>query len=171
MFKKIAFFLFMIIATGTAVAQTAEQEASLKAVFIYNFTRYIDWGNITGEPDFVIAVVGSSPMERSIVEIAKTNTVGGKHIVIRHFNKPEEIGFCNILFIPKDCPFALGNILDRIARGVVTISEKPGWGRLGTAFNFVLQHDKLKFEANLKAIEDAGVKVSSQLLKLANIVN
>ena len=171
MLKRIAFFLLLFIMAGNAVAQTAEQEASIKAVFIYNFTRYIDWDNANNEPDFVIGIMGSSNIERSINAIARTNTVGGKRIVLKHFNKPEEITSCSILFIPPDCPFALGNILEKVNKGTLTVSDKAGWGRLGTAFNFVIKNEKVKFEANLKAINDAGLKASSQLLKLAIIVN
>src|SRR6185436_1334057 len=99
------------------------------------------------------------------------NTVKGKRIVIRHFNKPDEIANCQILFIPKNSPFQLQAILEKIGKGVLTISEEPGFARQGTAFNFILNNDKVKFEANLKAIYTAGLKAGAQLLKLATIVD
>jgi hypothetical protein len=54
---------------------------------------------------------------------------------------------------------------------MLTISEETGFARMGTAFNFVVLNNKLKFEANLNAIYLAGLRASSQLLKLAIIVN
>ena len=54
---------------------------------------------------------------------------------------------------------------------MLTISEEPGFAQQGTAFNFVIKKDKLKFETNLKALNQADVKAGSQLLKLAIIVN
>jgi len=151
------------------MAQTEQAESALKAVFIYNFTKYIDWNNVGN--DFIIGVVGSSPIEGALNEIARTNSIKNKRIVIRRFAKPEDIRFCQILFIPQKCSYSLSSILNHIDRGVLTISEEEGYGRQGTALNFVIINDKLKFEANLKAIDEAGLKASSQLLKLAIIVN
>ena len=95
-----------------------------------------------------------------------------KKIVLKYFNRTEDIRFCNILFIAQKQSYSLQSILDEVGKGVFfTISEEEGYCKQGTAFNFVIVNDKLKFEANLKAIDDAGLKASSQLLKLAIIVN
>ena len=104
-------------------------------------------------------------------EIAKTNTIKDRRIVVRHFARPEDIRFCQLLFIAKKQPYPLSSILNQSGRGILTVSEEDGFGKQGTAFNFVIINDKLKFEANLKAIDEAGLKASSQLLKLAIIVN
>jgi uncharacterized protein DUF4154 len=171
MYKR---FLCLIILSGYLVStgmQTTEQEANLKAAFIYNFTKYIDWDTNRTDSNFVIGIVGSSPIITPLNEIAKTNTVNNERIVIRVFSKPEEIEGCNILFIPANSPFSLQSILDRTERGELTISEKAGYAKQGTAFNLVIINNKLKFEANLKAIADAGLKAGSQLLKLAIIVD
>jgi hypothetical protein len=156
---------------GTAVAQTQDREANLKAAFIYNFTKYIEWDTSTSANNFVIGIIGSSGITAPLTEIAKTNTVKNKKIIIRLYNKPEDIGNCDILFIPQKIPYQLGSILGKTGRGVLTISEEEGLAKEGTAFNFVIRNDKLKFEANLKAISSAGLKAGSQLLKLAIPVN
>jgi YfiR/HmsC-like len=169
--KRFLFLLLLCLAGGTAIAQTQEKEANLKAVFIYNFTRYIDWDTSSNANDFVIGVIGSSDVTGSLMQIAKTNAVKNKKIMIRVFSKPEEIGDCQILFISQKLPFSLHSILDRVGKGVLTISEEPDYAEQGTAFNFVIINDKLKFEANLKAIYSAGLKAGSQLLKLAILVN
>ncbi|HMC99217.1 MAG TPA: YfiR family protein, partial [Ferruginibacter sp.] len=66
---------------------------------------------------------------------------------------------------------SLQSVLDRAGKGVLTVSEEPGLAKQGTAFNFIVNNDKLKFEANLKAIYAAGLKAGAQLLKLAIIVD
>jgi YfiR/HmsC-like len=171
MLKRFLFLSLLVSFGGRAVAQSQEQEAKLKAVFIYNFTKYIDWDTTGAENDFVIGVIGSSGVTEPLMEIAKTNPVKNKRIIIRVFNKPEEIVDCQILFIPQKLPFPLHSILDRVGRGVLTVSEETGYANLGTAFNFIIKNDKLKFEANLKAIYSAGLRAGSQLLKLAIIVD
>ena len=172
MLKRFTFFLIMCCVAGmTAIAQAQEKEANLKAVFIYNFINYIDWGNSENENEFVIGIIGSSEIDNPIAEIAKTNLAKNKTIVIRHFNKVDDIRNCQMLFIPKNSPFSLKSVLEKIDKGVLTISDEPGLAKQGAAFNFVLVNNKLKFEVNLKAVYLSGVRVSSQLLKLAIIVD
>jgi hypothetical protein len=168
--KRFLFSLLFCCFATTNMAQTGEQEANLKAAFIYNFTKYIDWGNYNNE-NFVIGVMGKAPIVESLKQIAKTNLVNNQRIEIKVYNRPSEIGKCDILFIPKENRFSLKSILDRTGKGVLTISEQREFAKEGTAFNFVIINDKLKFEANLKAISSAGLKAGSQLLKLAIIVD
>ena len=169
--KKLWFFLQLCFLVVVANAQPGVQEANLKAAFIYNFTKYIDWNQYDNTSTFIIGVIGSSPVISSLNEIAATNTVNNKKIEIKIFNDPDEIEFCNILFIPKGTPYPLSSILTKMNKGMLTISEAPGFAIEGTAFNFVIKNGKLKFEANLKALSQADVKAGSQLLKLAIIVN
>jgi hypothetical protein len=169
--KKILFLLSLCFFAGSVEAQSVVQEENLKAAFIYNFTKYIDWSDYNNSGVFIIGVIGPSPIIMSLNEIAKTNTVNNKRIIIKLYNKPEDIEYCNILFIPEKNPYPLQSILDKINKGTLTISEENGFAKQGTAFNFVVKNDKLKFETNLKALYLADLKAGSQLLKLAIIVN
>jgi len=154
-----------------AMAQTREQEADLKAVFIYNFTRYVEWNVNQNESEFIIGIVGNSAIDKPISQIAKTNTVNSKRIIIKHFSRPEDISYCHILFIPSGRAVDTKTILDNVDKGTLTIGDGADMARNGACLNFVLSNDKLKFEANLNALAIAGLKASSQLLKLAIIVN
>ncbi len=171
MIKRCLFFLLLYAISVSALAQAEEQESKLKAVFIYNFTNYIEWDSSSVKNDFVIGIVGSSPVTNSLLQVAKSKSVKNKKIVVRVFNKPEEIESCNILFIPRRIPWSLFSILDKVGRQTLTVSEQPGYARLGTAFNFVIVNDKLRFEASLRSLYVAGLKAGSQLLKLAIIVD
>src|SRR5437867_12375411 len=104
----------------------------MKAVFLYNFTKYIDWDKIGNE--FIIGVIGSSPVEEALAEIARKNKIKDRNIVIRHFEIPEDIRFCHILFIAKNCSFPLASILQETGKGVLTVSEENGYGNQGAAF-------------------------------------
>ena len=170
MLRRFLVLILLCAPGGDALSQAGEKESDLKAAFIYNFTKYIDWGVSPSDP-FIIGVVGPSPVYNSLQEIAATKTVNEKKIVILHFNNPDEITSCNILFISANSYFSLASVLARIDKGTLTISEQAGFAELGTAFNFVVDHDKLKFEANINSINGAGLKASSKLLKLAIIVN
>jgi len=169
MVKRFLIFICLIACGAIGLSQSKAEESDLKAAFIYNFIKYIDW-NADSATEFSIGVIGTSPVYHSLQEMAATKTVNDKKIVIKHFDNPDSITFCNILFISDNDPFPLSSILGKVGRGTLSISEEPGLAAQGTAFNFVEVKDKLKFEANIKSIKSAGLKASSQLLKLAEIV-
>lgn len=164
------FFMIYFLAASTGTAQVAEKESILKAAFVYNFTKYIEWNTSTSN-DFTIGILGNSYIYEPLIEIAATKTVNDKKIIVRRFNSPEEITVCDILFISFDNTYSVSSILSKRDKGTLTISESPGYAKMGTALNFVIVDDKLKFEANVKSINNEGLKASSQLLKLAIIVD
>ncbi len=151
--------------------QSDNKEYNLKAAFIYNFTRFIEWDTLNNHNEFVIGVINSSPITKAFEDIARTKTVNNKKIIIRHFYTAEEISYCNILFISENSKISLREILNQTkSKNTLTISEQEGYAKQGTAINFIIVDSKLKFEANTKAIISAGLTASSQLLKLAVIV-
>ncbi len=168
MLRKSLFIFFLLI--PPAVFGQSRQEADLKAAFIFNFTKYIEWEYDAPDRYFVIGVIGSSPIIKPLNDIARLNTVKDKKIIIRQYTNPDEIDPCQILFIPKKVPFSLPSILEKTKRGTLTVSEEPGYAKLGTSLNFIVVNDKLKFEANLRSIYFSGLRAGSQLLKLAIIV-
>ena len=170
MLKRLLLLLFISSFYKGVAAQSTEQESNLKAAFIYNFTKYIDWGNYNDRSEFVIDILGDAAIANSLEQIAKEKTINNKPIVVHVLDNPSEVTDCDILFISENCRFTLDKILPMVGKGVLTISEQPGYAEQGTAFNFIIVNNKLKFEANLKAISSAGLKAGSQLLKLAKII-
>jgi hypothetical protein len=175
MIKKSFYILLLLILGFTKVpgqqdVPSEAEEYALKAVFLYNFSRYVEWIPSTMDEEFIIGVVGSSPVTEPLREIAATKTMKGKKIIVRQFNRPEDIRFAHILFISKQAFYPLDVLLSKTSKGTLTVSERNGAAQEGVAFNFILIEHKLKFEANTKAINTAGLKASSELLKLAVIM-
>ena len=168
--KDVPLLFFIVCSFTLKQSSQAIEEYKLKAAFIYNFTKFIDWNFLPGEDEFAIGIIGSSPINEALAEIARAKTANNRTIIIRQFDKPEEIRPCQILFISKNNTFPLAEILAKTAKGTLTISEKEGYAIRGTAINFINVNNKLKFEANKTAISLAGLTASSQLLKLAVLV-
>jgi hypothetical protein len=168
--KKLSIVFIVALYANIVSAQTENQEADLKAVFLYNFTRYIDWDSSSIKNDLTIGIIGASPVTRSLNEVSRVNSTGNKRIIIKVFSKPDEIQDCEMIFIPKKSPFSLESILAHTNRNVLTVSEEDGFAKKGTVFNFTIVNNKLKFEVNLKELAAKDIRVSSQLLKLAIIV-
>lgn len=171
MLKRISFLLLLSCFLKLHVAGQTNQESNLKAVFIYNFTKYIDWDNLDDDDNFIIGIMGNSSIDPAIEAIAKTNFVKNKKIIIRHFNSLEDISYCHILFIPRDYPATVRSVSEKVDKRVLVIGEKQGAAKQGASINFTLVNDKLKFEINPDAVNAAKLRASSQLLKLAIIVD
>jgi hypothetical protein len=165
-------FLFIVSAGFRPGFQQEASEYDLKAAFVYNFTKFIDWNSYLKEEEFFIGIVGNSKITSSLNAIAQSNKVGEKKIRLRQFSKIEDIDFCHILFISNDTSISLQAILEKAAvKGTLIISEKEGYAKKGTCLNFIILNNKLKFEANMKAINAADLKAGAQLLKLAIVID
>ncbi|OFY83184.1 MAG: hypothetical protein A3F72_21465 [Bacteroidetes bacterium RIFCSPLOWO2_12_FULL_35_15] len=162
--------MFILAGFGPFV-QSEAQEYDLKAAYIFNITKFIYWDSTIPGNEFIIGVIDPSPIYEPLEKIAKTKTVMDKKIIIKQFTKLEEIDNCTILFIPKNTSFSLKEIVDKAkSKKILTISEHEGYGKKGSAINFVTIEEKLKFEVNTKTLESIGLKASAQFLKLAVII-
>jgi hypothetical protein len=166
----IFFFLATLIPLHAQDSQIREYE--LKAAFIYRFIDYVDWENASENETFDIAVLGKNPITSSLINISKDKKVKGKTITVKEYQNLDEMGFCNILFIPDKSSYPIEKILSKYeGKPVLIISENEGYGKKGTHFNFVMVENKLKFQVNLKAIKRSGIIISSFLLQHAIIVD
>lgn len=142
----------------------------IKAVFIYKFTGYITWPDDEAET-FTIAVLGSSRIIEPLKEIAQKRKVDSREIVIRECTELEDISGSHILLISEAEEDHLDAILRKAeTEKMLTVADSPGFAEKGVAIDFVSEEDRVGFEMNLSALKRSGLKVSSQLVKLATLV-
>jgi hypothetical protein len=142
------------------------KEYALKAAFLYRFIDYVNWKEYSKNQTFRIAILEESPITASLQDIPKT-----KKIDVKVYKKLDEITFCNILFVPYNSSIPIETILSKFSgKPVLIVTERNGNGKKGAHMNFVIVDNKLKFEVNLKAINKAGIGISSFLLQHAIIV-
>jgi hypothetical protein len=163
---KVRFFFTVLafVMAAKGFAQTADYK--FHSVFIYNFTKYIQWPATQQSGDFVIAVVGNSPVFDELSKITVNKMVGTQKIVVKKFGSAGEIDNCQIVFVPGAGNFEA--VQEKLKdKAVLMITEKPGMARKGSGINFVIQDNKWKFELNEAMTQHAGLKVSKELAKLA----
>ena len=141
----------------------------VKASFIYNFTKYIDWPEKYKEGNFVIGILGTSSFYNDLTSMLSTKTVGAQGFEIKSFTSAESItGTCHIIFVPAENSNLLPEVLKKVkGKSTLVITEKPGLAKQGAAINFVVQENKQKFELNQKNVEKCNLKVSTTLTALA----
>lgn len=161
--------LCMPVLTGMQTVPRGDTNARIKSVFIYNFTRYIEWPEAARTGNFVINVFGSNTaLVAELSSMAKTKSVGTQKIEIRNTSSLDAVGNSHILFICGDNTTPLAEILNRVkGKNVLIITEKPGFARQGAAINFVIVQNKQKFELNRSNAEKYNLKVSTTLVQLA----
>jgi hypothetical protein len=160
-------------ADGAAAAPGREYE--IKAAFLYNFTKFVDWPAQTfanADAPIVIGVLGDSPCVQALERLVKDRKVNGRTIVVRRIASAAEAKVTQMLFVgsAQEAQFAgLEPALHSLP--VLTVGESPGFATLGGTIDFVPQGDKIRFEINIDAAEHAGLKISAQLQKLAAVVH
>jgi hypothetical protein len=146
-------------------------EYQVKAAFILNFANFTDWPDdpASGRP-LTIGILGRDPFEGAMDSL-KGKTVKGRKVVIRHYGEPEEATGADILFIGASERRSLPHILKTLrGRPVLTIGDYPGFAHAGVMINMVLVQKRVGFEVNLQAAKQSGMRISSQLLRLAKEV-
>jgi hypothetical protein len=170
--------LGILLATSGARAQTSSghpSEYAVKAAYIYNFAKFVEWppGILDERGEFIIGMLGDDPFGNVLERALESKMAGGYPISFQRYSTLDEAAKAQILFIPAsrelDLPF-LPSALHRDA--VLTVSDSPGFAERGVLINFFITNDdKVRFEVNLKEAENTGLRLSSQLLKLATIVD
>lgn len=176
--RFIYFLLFALIATlWTAPEAPARGDAPLeyevKAAFLYNFPRFIDWPAAafeTNESPLVFGVLGPNPFDGALREATDGKTIDGRPIELRHGSRLDEIGNVHVLFINEPDPRRQASILEELeGKPVLTVSDYPNFTRAGGTIRFFVRDRRIAFEVNVAAAERAGLRMSSRLLNLAHI--
>jgi len=161
-----ALYLF-VFALFLQAPLTMAQDAKFKALFMYNFTKYLEWPANQKQGDFVIEVLGSSPIIGELEIIAQKRKVGAQSIRILRISSIAESQGGNILYIPENRSSFVAPAAQRFANsGTIVISDKPGLINQGAGINFVNANGKQNFEVSKNNIQKQGVKVNSVLLSL-----
>jgi hypothetical protein len=152
--------------------QAQEVNYKIHAMFMYHFTKYIDWPENKKSGDFVIGVYGNSDIIKELEATAISKKAGGQQIVIKKLNSASEASQCHIIFISSSHSGEMDAIQQSIgSKPVLMVSEKAGLAKKGSGINFIIADDKLRFEINKSNIEGKTLKVSGDLLKLGIIVS
>jgi hypothetical protein len=159
-------------ADGAAAAPAREYE--IKAAFLYNFTKFVDWpaqSFANADTPIVIGVLGDSPCVQALERLVKDRKVNGRPIVVRRIASAAEAKVTQMLFVGSAQEEQFAGMEPAIASlPVLTVGESPGFATLGGAIDFVPQGDNIRFEINIGVAERAGLKISAQLQKLATAV-
>ena len=172
------FFLFILAAFAReplAWAQSdSPSEYQVKAAFLYNFAKFVEWPSIafpdSGSP-FVFGIVGDDPFEGQLTTMLLEKSLSGRRFVVRRFRRDEDLRQCHVLFISSSEKKFLTLILGSVrGSSVLTVADTDGFARQGGIIGLVLEENRVRLEVNPQLAERSHLKISSKLLALARIV-
>jgi hypothetical protein len=165
----LAFALQLPAAPADRPADTADVAARVKAAFVYNFARFIEWPQAATHESVKIVVVGrggglAGPLE----EIVRGKTVAGRPLEVTRSVTSASIPRCDILLIERSETRHIKEIAQSLAgKPVLTVCDDADCLKEGAMIAFQLVDESVRFQINQEAAEHAGLKISSQLLKVA----
>ena len=173
---RIGVGLLCLVRTLTAGADDAiSHEYEIKAAFLFNFTRFIEWPSQSfadSSSPIVIGVIGADPFGAGLASVVKDRHVNGRAIVARSVSSGEEARATHLLFVGVGRPEELAQLMQSLSGyPVATVGESAAFAAQGGTIRFVLQGDKVRFEINAAAAERARLRISAQLEKLAIAVH
>jgi hypothetical protein len=171
--KKLLFLIFAFTAISSNIQQLpklneTDTAAIIKASYLYNFVKYIDWPAQYKEGNFVISVMGSSSLHQELVKKYNSKQVGSQQIEIRKLSKTLNISQCHLLYVGEDCQDILPQIAEAL-KDQPTLIVAHGNGALGrgAALNFVVENSRLMFELNEENATKRQLYVGNTLKSLA----
>ncbi len=164
--------LIGIVLSADIRAGTVE-EYSVKTALVFNFARFTDWppDALADSPETLyLCVLGDDAIWDAFGGI-EGKRVNGRRIVVKRVRRMRKSGGCDLLFVSGSDRHRLPKIFAAVGgKPVLTIGEMAGFTEAGGIINLVKTENRINFEVNLDAAQQAGLKISSRILKLATIV-
>jgi hypothetical protein len=161
----------LLCAVPLLPAQEESLEYRVKAAFLLNFTKFVEWpapDPPTSSAPFALCIAGEDPFGPALGEIVEGETVNGRKIVIRHI-RGDASASCSLLYVSKEEKNVPG-ILASAGYGVLTVGEGDAFLDEGGMIGFVLENKRVRFNIDLAAAQREGLKLSSRLLSVARLV-
>jgi len=167
-------FMIALAATFLAVLCGQIDEYQVKARFLCNFARYVEWpsGSFkTANDPIVICVLGRNPFGGALDEAVNGKEVEGRPYLVRPLADIPPNLHCHILFVPSSERIRFRSMAASLeSSGILTVGETQGFPADGGVINFRLTDSRVRFEINVEAAGREHLRISSKLLSLAQAV-
>jgi hypothetical protein len=171
---RLMFAVAVSLLSAELGAVDAPSEYQVKAVFVFNFSQFVEWPQetfVAQDKPFVIGVLGSDPFGARLDEAVKGEAVNERPLVIRRFHRVDEVDDCQILYIDRSQSAQLPQILAALDhRNILTVSDLEKSSERGVMIQFATENNRIRLRINVESARAAGLTISSKLLRPAEIV-
>jgi hypothetical protein len=141
-------------------------EYSIKAAFIFNLAKFVDWPSTKFENDnspLILGIAGDGALDK-VAAIVKSKSVGSHGLLVRAVNSPEEAKACHILFVTRSVKGAQPLIKASEGSSVLVVGEVDNFLEEGGMIRFYLEANSIRLEINPDAIKRGGVTIQGTAL-------
>jgi hypothetical protein len=166
-------FVLAFISLSFQQQQSFDPNAKVKAVFLYNFTKYFEWPDKMKSGNFIIQIIGSnSNLNQELNKMASSKQVGNQKLEIKTSTNIDASTQPHIIFLLSEASDMLKEISSKYkGKGCLVVTEKNGLAKAGSAINFVVMDNKQKFEYNKNSAIKSGLKTGDGLNSLAIVID
>lgn len=151
----------------------APTEYQIKAAFIYNFAKFVDWPSLdtaASDQPIIVGVLGEDPFGQNLEGVINGKTANGRRVAIKRFANLQSLTPCHILFISSS-QRNLQQVFSAVAAsGVLTIGETDRFADTGGIIQLAMLEGRVRLVVNQAAAERAGLRISAKLLGLARVI-
>lgn len=148
-----------------------DTNARLKALYIYNFSKNVNWPSDYKTGNFIIGVVGNDNVYDKLISLYSSKSIGSQPIEIKKYLKVSDIGKCHLLFVPRESNDILPDIVKAMSKkSTLLVTESGEALDQGAIINFIVVDSKLAFEINMKTAGKRKLSIGKVLKDLANNV-
>lgn len=162
-------------ATSNWAQASPPSEYQVKAAFIYNFAKFVDWppdAFLDEKSPLALCVYGKDPFGSALDDAVRGKTIGNRDITVRRNNKLQELNACQIVFVSNSESEHLPGILAGLhGSSALIVGESPHFAEQGGQIQFLLEDKRIRFSINVDAVNRARFRMSSKLLALAQIIH
>jgi hypothetical protein len=171
---RFSFFLsFLTLFTNMQSTGQTLNEYQVKAVFLYNFTTFVEWPKTSfadAKAPFVIGIIGENVFQRYLEEVVEGEKVNGHPITIRYVRDVAGAKDCQILFVSNNSGVDFKSYARQMQKNpVLTVSDDASFMESGGMIFLYNEANKIRLLINDNAAENAGLTISSKLLRLATL--
>ena len=172
--RSIVIIILLLLSQRAPAQTTPSREYVLKAVFLYNFTQFVNWpadAFASPQSPLVIGILGENPFGNYLEQTVKDEKISEHDVVVKYCQDEEDAKDCHILFINlRDAQKYMPVIEALKGKNILTVSDAPNFSKQGGMISFLNKENKIKLQVNLGVSESAGLTLSSKLLRIAEIV-
>jgi hypothetical protein len=162
-----------LVCARPALSQDPSVEYQIKAAFLYNFAQFVEWpAQAFSRPDapFTFCLAGD-PFKGALEKTIHGETLNGRPLTARRVGPGEDIQGCHVIYIGTSEARRSAEIIAAATKApILTVGETDDVINAGGIIRFIESGHRIRFAINPDAAERASLKVSSRLLRLADIV-
>ena len=158
----------LVLTVRPVSAQIRADEYGVKAAFLFNLAKFVQWPPVDSSERLDIGVIGDDFFGTTLDHLVRGKRIQGRELVVRRLRRDDDLRGIDIVFVASREGRHVADILSRMpGTGILTVGETPDFLNEGGAARFYFERNRMRVEVDGLRAANAGLKISSQLLSLA----